>query len=153
MNYNELKEHGGYITLDPHGRVMRYTTHPLPVSPSKEMLRIAAELVFHVPDDSKANVEVGDSNMDTALKAGIKYADRGYCVDIVRGEFLDLETDYIEPAAFISVWRNVKQAVPEDCDRLRADIDEIGGDDSADLPHIDSYQFPSFWRPAREMTA
>jgi len=143
MDYNELKEHGGYITLDAAGRVMRFTTHPLPVRPSKEMERIATELVF-----SNGNLDDADRNMDDALMAGLEYADRGYSVDCVRGELLELESSFIEPAAFVCVWKLVAfgKVTGRMVELLRADVAEIGGDCSADLPHHDTEQFPAFWR-------
>jgi hypothetical protein len=152
MNYDELKKHGGFITLDANGRVMRYTNHPVLTGPEKDKKRISVELIFSRADDSKPDEEVADWNMNEALRAGIQFAACGYSIDVVRGELLG-EKRFIEPAAFAFVWKDVPAALSEQelhklVDRLQDDADEIGGDYGHGFPGVDVDQFPAFWHPA-----
>ena len=87
--------------------------------------------VFTAPDDSKSDEEEADGNMETALKAGIKYAARGFRSRV----WVDVDCADVDQIKI----------------RLQNGIDEIGGDASADLPHCDVNQFASWRRlPARD---
>jgi len=126
MTFDELKDHGGYVTLNGKGCVVRYVNHLIPTGPlERGQWRVLAELVFTAPDDSKSDEEEADGNMETALKAGIKYAARGFRSRV----WVDVDCADVDQIKI----------------RLQNGIDEIGGDASADLPHCDVNQFPS-WR-------
>jgi hypothetical protein len=150
MQYDELKNHG-FVTLDDEARVMRFTNYPVMTGPLPGKKRVSVELLFHKPDGSKPDEVVADDNMDAALCAAVKYIERGYAVDCMRGEFID-GTDYIEDAAFAYVWKYIDASLSErDLSelkgQLRADCDEIGGDYDAGYPSIDEDQMPFGWYP------